>query len=563
MDMNHSRKKGITVSNADQLKGISEFWRRNTSTLEAVELACLLNALRKVAGHLGLNVGRIEYAGMSDADASTIIIDPAGILGKYPVPPEKVDELVGIVTHEALHQRAWSEHVWKLLEQDCARLEGRARIIFQKIVHTGEDIFVDMLANRTVLGLYVEKVRWKGIAEGNARFEKGTPSVDALLHQWWAITWGEESESLYDSSQNPLAALVRLTEKLHQLSLSEKGVIWQCEQRAVLYRSIWNELKEILSSMEIIDKRLLWSPEYRIREEGQTPSSQVQENQTLTHSLIRTIEHQLAATSCDITPLIRHIVGHESDDIVPTSRWDYNIPAHPVIDRHLVTRLRGIFRRYAEHRRMVSRGLMSGSLDSRRLHRAALRGNCFKQTERLPSLRWNITFLMDASGSMRGRKWRMVENTVANIHRALTVQQNLQAFAYFEINGVCMISRLIRGKQLLSVPPTGQTASGQALIAAALLMPKDHRRKLLIHVTDGESNIGCNVQCGIDFCKRENIHLITLGCGCRDRAAMVEQYGRTIQFVEHFGQLPDAIERLLKWTFQYGAPRQPAANVLP
>jgi hypothetical protein len=33
---------------------------------------------------------------------------------------------------------------------------------------------------------------------------------------------------------------------------------------------------------------------------------------------------------------------------------------------------------------------------------------------------------------------------------------------------------------------------------------------------------------------------------------MVRQYGRSIQFVDHYGQLPRAIERLLRHTFLYG-----------
>jgi hypothetical protein len=33
---------------------------------------------------------------------------------------------------------------------------------------------------------------------------------------------------------------------------------------------------------------------------------------------------------------------------------------------------------------------------------------------------------------------------------------------------------------------------------------------------------------------------------------MLRQYGKTIQFLDHFQQLPQTIERLLKWTFLYG-----------
>ena len=41
---------------------------------------------------------------------------------------------------------------------------------------------------------------------------------------------------------------------------------------------------------------------------------------------------------------------------------------------------------------------------------------------------------------------------------------------------------------------------------------------------------------------------------------MKEQYGRTIQFVSHFGQLPMAMEKLLKWSFLYGDKKNLAAE---
>jgi hypothetical protein len=112
-----------------------------------------------------------------------------------------------------------------------------------------------------------------------------------------------------------------------------------------------------------------------------------------------------------------------------------------------------------------------------------------------------------------------------------------------------MISRLLKNDLLLSVPPSGQTASGQAIIAAAMMMPKNPKRRILIHITDGQSNFGCDVSCGIELCREENIHLATLGCGYKDRKAMEAQYGRMIQFIDHFDQLPRAVENLVRSFF--------------
>ena len=538
-------------------RGISEFWRKNTSSTEAVELANLLRALHKVAGHLGPNVGSIEYTGMSHGGRSAIVIDPDLVLGQYPVPSEKVDYLVGLATHEALHRIEWSDRVWKLLEPAFAQMAPLARIGFQKIIYVGEDIYVDHIADQSIFGLYTKKAREKALSEAKERLRSGEVSIDALVYLWWTVTWAEETgDSIASAYRGPLATLLHLTRELQGIHHQPEGVTARCQRRADLYCGTWHLVQGQIASWKLIDKRLYWFPSSSEQGQNERHDNGVPNggasNGVLPPLLAQELELLMAVHSSDITPIIRSIVGYENEDVVPTSRWDFNIPVHPVIDRRLVSRLRVVFQNYAERRKIVSRGLLSGKMDRRRLYRAPISGRCFNQVDRLPSLEWSVTLLIDASGSMRGNKWRMVEHTIANVHKALTGYRNhVRAYAYFEVDRVCMISQLIKGDQLLSVPPSGQTASGQALIAAAYFMSKERARKLMIHVTDGESNFGCDVQHGIDYCRQQHVNLVTLGCGCRDRKAMVRQYGKTIQFLDHFGQLPHAIERLLMWSFLY------------
>lgn len=121
---------------------LSEFWRVNNSQLEATELANLLRALRKVTGALGPNVGDVVYAGMT-AMPGDIVIDPEFVMGRYPVSPHKVDYLVGVVAHEALHATEWSDLVWAKARQARPDLNAREKVILGKIIHVGEDIYVD------------------------------------------------------------------------------------------------------------------------------------------------------------------------------------------------------------------------------------------------------------------------------------------------------------------------------------------------------------------------------------------------------------------------------------
>ncbi|MBI9076214.1 MAG: VWA domain-containing protein [Desulfatibacillum sp.] len=544
-------------------QAFSPFWRKNTSGAEAAELANLLRALRKVAGHMGPNVGRIEYTGMSHGDSASIVIDPAMVMGKYPVPPHTVDYVVGLVVHEAFHKMEWSERIWKLLARDFNSLPGLARVAFQKIVHIGEDIYVDRLADRSILGAYVARTRSHALIQAREKLRTENPTLDALVYLWWASTWSALAQDLMETDYEPaLEILESLTASLGKVPDRESGIVNRCQERVALYKDAWGELEGVVKGLAIQDKRLLWLPDSAVAsKEPETQPPEPKKKMGLDSSLVQDIETNLAHSSADITPIIRSIVGPDNPDVAPISRWDFNMAAHPVIDRKTVGRLRAIFSNYAERQKIVSRGLTGGRVDGRRLYRAPVNGKCFSQTASIPSVDWNVTLLLDATGSMRGGKWRMVENTVGNMHKALSGFQNrLGAWAYFEMDGICMMSRLISGRNLLSVPPSGQTASGQAIMAAAYFMPKDKRRKLLIHVTDGESNFGVDVSCAIDYCCRQNINLVTIGCGVKDRVRMEEQYGRTIQFVSHFGQLPMAMEKLLKWSFLYGDKKNLAAE---
>ncbi len=541
--------------------GISECWRRNTSIFEAVELANLLHGMRKVAGHMGQNVGRIEYAGMSREAEAAIIIEPGLVMGRYPVPPAKVDRLVGVVVHEALHGIEWSDRVWKLLEPAFRTIGGLSLVRFQKIIHVGEDIYVDSLAEKSTFGLYTLTARGQAFAAADAKLRSGELSVDALVHLWWTGAWDRQSSrDLAEGYFEPLQVLERLTEELRIVAEMKRGVTERCQRRAELYLESWQVIQGLISSWTVINKTLHWHWSFfepgRKEPEGDRRKSDTT-RKNLPPSVLHQVEIQLAMHSADITPIIQSIVGYQHEDVAPTSRWDSNISASPVIDHRLVARLKAVFRNYSACKTVVSRGMVGGKVDSRRLYRAPISGRCFLQVDKLADPDWNVVLLMDASGSMRGNKWRMAESAVANLHKALTgFQIHLQAYAYYEVDGVCMISQLIKDRQLLSVRPSGQTASGQAIIAAAYFVPRRRRRNLLIHVTDGESNYGCDVQYGIEYCRKRRIHLVTLGCGYKDREAMLRQYGKSLQFLDHFGQLPRTIERLLKWTFLYGEKRR-------
>jgi hypothetical protein len=535
---------------------LSSYWRKNTSSLEAVEMANLLRALRKVAGHLGENIGRIEFSGMSTDGKHGILIEPETVMGQYPVPADKVDFLVGLVVHQAIHRMEWSDHVWKVLEPVMAEMMPRAMVIFQKLVRIGESIFMDLCSDQTVFGFYTKIARDKAIGLDRCRFFSDRPCIDTLMTLWWDRAFSPDNTfDVPVDYETPFEELTLLTRNLKAISQSAAKVTHRCDQRISLYQNTWIKLEPAIISWKIMDKHLFWFfyPKSPGVEKKQSTRKLFRKTKALPLVLARDIERRLCSDSVDLTPLIRSVAGYENETVAPMSHWDFHAESRPVVDRKMVGRLRAVFAHYAERNTLTSRGLAGGRIDRRRLYRVAVGGRCFKSIHRIPNLDWGVGLLVDASGSMRGSKWQLVENTIATIHKALSGYQNrLSAWAYFEVSGICMISRLIAKNRLFSVPPAGQTASGQAIIAAASMMPKNVQRNLLIHITDGESNFGCDVSYGLEYCRLRKIQLITLGCGYKNRPAMERQYGRAIEFIDYFEQLPKAMETLFKWIFIYG-----------
>ena len=141
-------------------EGISEFWRRNKSPVESRELANLLLSIRKIVRFIGPNVGSIIWSGMKSANgASDINLNPSLVVGSYPVPGGKTDYAIGVVVKEAYKQIEWSERAINLVGQKLTKISSDHTYRLKKFLEMTEQIYLDLVANRSVLGLYAEKYR--------------------------------------------------------------------------------------------------------------------------------------------------------------------------------------------------------------------------------------------------------------------------------------------------------------------------------------------------------------------------------------------------------------------
>ena len=535
-------------------EGYSDFWRVNKSIIEAHELANVLRALRKIVGYIGGNIGSVEWATEEKERQSTgvIKVNPSFLLHDYPVKPGKMDLLIGKVVHESLHQKEWSDWTWNLIEKKIKEMSFREKDLIWKIVAAGEDIYVDKLAAKSNLGLYTKKYR-KFMATRETIELIYDPKASVLLNLWkYKVLDNVNWEQINLSYLKPLEILMFQTDRLVKIGDEKLTVTKKCELRSELYLELWFLIREIVLPWKM-DKITYFAAEssdqkQEIKGEKVKKAETPIQKEALSLQLEEDIEQSLAVGSTDLTPLVKAVCSEEGKkEVIPTSIWEFNILAHPNIDPYLVGRLKGLFQTYAERVKVISRGLKSGSIDKKRLYRAPITEKCFLLKQYIPEMSWNIMMVIDASRSMEGSKWRLTENIIASLHKALEGYENkLQIIGYFEHDGICIISPLLRKKKLYALYPNGRTPSGQAIIAAALLMPKEKKRRFIIHITDGESNCGCKVEYALKYCQKEKIDVVTLGCNYKKRDVLVEQYGSSVQFIDYFEQLPKAIEALLK-----------------
>jgi len=544
-------------------EGISEYWRRNKSSVVSLELARLLGALRKLTGYLGVNVGSIIWEGMkSPVETSAIILDPSMIRGKYPIPASKTDYMVGITVREAYRRIEWSEKAEKLAWGKVGKMDSVKRYKFRLYFEMAERIYFDILANRSILGLYAEVARLLDfkVAKNNLL---PLPSVEELFYLWWSIAADRNSRGYQEAFSGkthewatldrvinygePLQLLNSIIDPLITVCCSRRSVLERCQYRADLYVERWPQLLEMVK---------LWPTDrktYLMDEEGDNYAA-VEPAARVSEATLRVIEAALAE-NLDMTASVRKVC-RDDEDTITIKTGSIILPMEEKLDQQLFLRLKAGLRLRSKRRNVVSRGLKSGSIDPRRLYRAPITGEVFLYKKAVHEMDHEVVLLVDASSSMVGPKWRSSQRVFYALYEAMKeLNPHTQVFAYNEISNICYLTELAKRGRLFTVVPRGKTASGEAIVATALLLMqrKKMRPSLLIHLTDGASNWGSEVKYGIEFCKKQHIDLITLGLGCNkeSREALKNEYGEQVRFVDDLKTLPRKFIELVAHITRY------------
>ena len=544
--------------------GYSEFWRRDKSPIEVLELSKLLVSLRKVSSHIGRNVGTVVWTGMDFKDG--IALDPTPIMGKYPISASKTDIMVGKTIRYSYEKTEWSERFKQLLLSQLD-LPDNYVYKFNLFFNMCEKVYVDCLSNSSVLGYYTEKARFWEIKEKRKTFIQPPTDIE-LYHIWWdmaadrkGVKYKEEyvdrsvggiieRTSLEKFYKKPIRLLNSIVDKLRYECPRIAGVSERGAFRQELYLSVWPGILEKIKfwPTDRADPFLL-SDKYE--EDIARDDKKKKAVKATLISYADTIEKAIRRKNVDYTEKVRSNVKN-ADDVVRIEGNDIMMRSRNKVDKRLLHNLQFILKSVAQRKTFYNRGLKSGKIDRRRLYRAPTTGTVFHHKKDRFELVNNVVLLLDATGSMaEPNKWNQSEILIQTLFSALiNYNPNARLFAYNEVKNVCRLTELYMYGNFYTVLPHGQTASGEAIIATALKLKSGQKKPFLIHITDGASNWGCGVSDAIKYCAKQRINLLTVGVGCGPGAkdALKREYGDLLQFLDKNDDLPHLFRRLLNYS---------------
>ncbi len=562
------------MASRDNLKfGYSEFWRKNISAVESQELVKVLYALRKVGRHIATNLKPIEWRTSSAHNPLLIGIDINLAKGEYPLPPGKMDILVGVTAREAFHCKILSDIVYMNVEKQVGEISKDYKYLLDLLISIGEDFFTKNIAKDTVWKYYLSRC-WPHV---RPPFKSKTdkPTIHAFLHIFADYLFFDKlavnmNPAYHDLFQICLDARDAIKNLINESSISKKSFL-----RTNIYLNLWNE---------ILQKAELWTDEDSLadatglaeesfygddedscddpamdmesEENADARRFTERENQGIMQKVNDILEEM---DEKSINQEVADAAGEEEQwRIMDTAYGRATLPCRITADEALVARLKKIFRVQRSHRSrryFYNRAQLLGKIDGRRLHRYPLDGKIFKKKEYLSHDNTrNIAILVDGSASMTGglpgggKEWAKTESIFLSLFEAVKGTGNrLDLLCYYERAGICEVNALVYGNRLYTVRPGGRTPTGQAIIATATMMPKNKKR-LIVHLTDGEPNCGLSVQKSLEFCDREGVDIVTIGTYFEEktRELLENQYHDRAILIDSIELLPVQLEAVLR-----------------
>ncbi|MBI4296280.1 MAG: VWA domain-containing protein [Chloroflexi bacterium] len=182
------------------------------------------------------------------------------------------------------------------------------------------------------------------------------------------------------------------------------------------------------------------------------------------------------------------------------------------------------------------RELESGKIDARRLWRAPLESEIFRERRLLHRQKRKIWLLLDSSGSMRSDEGMRLYSLCATAYNVLG--QETRVYSYRTKGGEVIITRLEDKAGVRNPDTENETPSGTALAYVGSLLERDGGG-LLVHFTDGGCNRGHSLPYSLKnvSAKCPRVQVINVTMGVQYHTAYPRVTNIDIENVEQFGQI--------------------------
>lgn len=505
---------------------MSEAWRVNKSSINYVEMANALNALAKIVGHLNYRkpaimagqakvelIETVEFnqktkEGMSyNEGGKHIVIDPTFAKKATPIEPHDFDTLCGLTIHEVAHTLASSQSVMAPGKRDPSPHSEEGVIRLEDVNRIGEEIYCDnfirrhfsplypyLLKARRAYSVYNKDVNYNNLMDHwlvvSVYHETMNMNVDKGVLKGMEILLGL-SGTLVGGDHTPAKRLDLYTEAFRQLQLAIKSLPnWSGGAKKSTSQRRGKKTVEL-------DTNAIRSNLPPIKpgdEEGQEGEGQKAENpkgkkpaldypsfhnsETVSKEMAKKIKNSQENETLDISQEIRTYSNRAGSVVMEQSKAE---PMDETISdmRPELTWLKSLKNSMG---RQTIRNEYRGDIDGRNLYRGPIDRRIYKTTRRLPNNKRDIVLILDTSGSMRKNK--MVFHAANTVH---SIIPDSHVYGYGSPDGQKVHITYLTGQGRMKRPVLdGETPSGSAIIAVAM----KHPTALLIHFTDGVSNLG-------------------------------------------------------------------------
>ena len=567
---------------------LSDLWRENRSRDPGTDLASILDSSRIMAQSLNPEV-EVTFTGIDVANTNRrqIYLSPSMLGDKYPVPGDIVDCLLGLTVHEVGHTLFSENNQGYIVE--LAKKAGYSRYSygsdysdFQSLANVLEDIYIDHLMN-AYPGYkdYLQKERAWSLGKFNPDSvikplqAKCTRAdiLNALIYI--SLAGGNIPQNI---SQDNLEILNRLATLAHEMCTKKMS-----KGDAVL--SAWEMVKGLSVTLSNEERGFDQTAYQTGTEEGEkekeeeTPPHEkswtaepettldlvarldtlVDDTTALPDDLAKEVSEAIIEERCDLSQILSYLAKDSHWTIIAyTPPEDGQRTANARMKTSSAEeKLRRILQDYRQKRTKDYRGLLSGRVSGRRLHRVAYGDKrVFQRRDKPELVDMAVCLLMDLSGSVRIYRELIEQITVAMCDAFKKERMEFIALGYSGRHSIVHIPRLYDrevGKVNLGLEKEWvMTPSYEGLAAAIgqLLRLAGRKQKVLFHFTDGEPNNGGRQAIAELLRGARNkgiidIHVCLTSSGFTPER-FKQLYGEDTLFINEIDQLPDTVDKKLR-----------------